>query len=104
MKKTADEVAAEVAALKAIRPQVVKVVPRTAFGDSNVDSIDAEIKALEKGWTDDDAYDTYDSDSESDSRKRNSALDAIAWRDGESEDDEAPSKGWQDLIASRTSK
>ena len=99
MEKTKQEVKEELAKLQALLPEVRTYVPRTGFGDSNVDYIKAEIKALERGWDEDDAYDYFDDDD--DRRKLDGALSAIQWRDGTAEDNEVPSDGWKSLIEYR---
>jgi hypothetical protein len=102
MKKPTDkQIAAEIAALKKIKP---KVRARSAFGDDHHAAIDAQIDVLVKRMTNDQVYDRYeptgDSDIDRDDGRsesiHSSALDALNWRTGDSNDG-APSKSWKEL-------
>ena len=79
--KTQAEIDKQVEALKAIRP---KVRPHTAFGDSNLDGSDAQIKVLEEDMDDDEVWNEWPGE-ESDMNIRMSADEAVNWRDGESD-------------------
>lgn len=87
--RTPREVIAEVAALKRLRDLVP---PMNGFGESNVGSIDAQVAALEENLSESRVFDRYGSREP----LLSNALEAVAWRDGNS--DEVPSAGWQDLV------
>jgi len=91
--KTQSEINAEIARLKEIKP---KVQHFSHFGDDNHAAIDAQLDALEGDQDDDEIYQLQDSGDLTDAEVE-SALGAIQWRDGE--EDEAPSAGWEPLIA-----
>lgn len=75
------------------------VRPKTAFGESNVEAIEAQIDTLRNALEEDDVYDRLDA-GDFDERQKDSALEAIEWRDTES-NDEPPSKGWEPLVTNR---
>ena len=76
--KTQEEIKKEIEALKAIRP---KVRPHSAFGDSNLDKLDAQVKVLENDMDSDESYDEWPEE-ESDAEIRMAADDARNWIDG----------------------
>jgi hypothetical protein len=92
--KTPDEVKAEIAKLREMKPTVRH---HTAFGGDNWAAIDAQIKVLEEGMDADKIWDEWPDD-ERDMHERDSALEALAWKDGEETEDETPSAGWQSLV------
>lgn len=95
--KTAPEVAAEIQNLQALRG---KIRPTTAFGDDNEAALDAQIAVLRGGMADQDIYEEYEDPEDPDSTRHvvDHAIAAQQWRDGEADDDEAPSVGWQALV------
>lgn len=97
MKPNNKQVEDEVKKLKELKP---KIIPRTFFGDSNTDAIQAQIDVLEMKWDEDDIYNHF-SEGESDMHERNAALSALEWMNtGKTEDGEAlsPSDGWKELV------
>lgn len=99
MKKPTDkQIAAEIAALKNMKPNVRR---QSAFGDDHHAAIDAQIDVLENRLTDGKIYDRYeptgDSDCDRDDGRGDnvlsSAIDAQQWRDGDKA--EKPSADWQ---------
>lgn len=77
-KKTEKEIAAEVKALREMKPRVRKF---TAFGDNNHDAIDVQIHVLEHEMDEDEVYGHgWSTDQES------NAMDAVAWRNGDAEE------------------
>lgn len=95
MKKPTDEqVEAEIETLRKMKPTVKQL---SLFGDDHHKAIDAQIKTLERGFSEDDLYDRYDSNKHS----LDSAQDAQQWRDGEERDSEGegpPSDEWKSLV------
>lgn len=101
MKPTPEQVAAEIAALKEMKPFVRH---RSIFGDDNHEAIDAQITTLECHLDDDAIYDRYqpidEESGEPDESGNNrgeldAALEAKQWLRGEQDD--APSKEWAGL-------
>ena len=91
-KPTEEQVKAEIEALKAVRN---KVPAKNFFGDSNVDSIDAQIKVLEKHMTPDAAHDAFKVAGE---YVESSASEAAEWlKSGEAEGYPSPAGDWQEL-------
>lgn len=88
---TIEQIKAEVAALKEIKPKVRRL---TLFGDDNHKALDAQIKVLEKDLDEDAIYDRYDDDP----RLLDYAQQARAWMDGESEEDSLV-EDWKSLAA-----
>lgn len=84
-----DEIQAEVAKLKEMRPNVRHY---TAFGDNNHAAIWAQINVMEEDLDEDDVYSFYD-DNE---HVLGAALAAWEWLCGTEND--APSIGWAPLI------
>lgn len=79
--KTQAEIDEQVKRLKEIRPNVR---PTSAFGDSNLDKLDAQVKVLEEDMDSDDVWNEWPED-EGDMEIRMSADEAINWRDGKGE-------------------
>jgi hypothetical protein len=90
--KTSEEVKAEVAKLREMKPNIRH---RTSFGDDNWAAIDAQIKVLEEGMDEDEIWDEWPEDEE-DMHERDSAREALAWNNGD-KDSEAPSDTWRSL-------
>lgn len=105
-KPTAEDIEAEIAALKALR---TKIVPKSMFGNDNLALLEVHIRVLEEGMDSSmamDAFEPLDEDDEDDgevnaetnemeertSDKASAALDTVDWmRHG---DRERPSEGW----------
>jgi ArsR family metal-binding transcriptional regulator len=87
--RTNDEINAEIAALKELKPRVRRT---TAFGDDNHAAIDAQIQALTDRMDEDGLYDSWPEEEGDECRERDCARDAVDWMNGES--DERPSEGW----------
>ncbi len=85
---TPEQVQQEIAALREIKPKVRR---RTFFGDDNHAAIDVQIDVLEDGLDEDTIYAEW---GEAD-HLLTSALEALAWRNG---DCEAPSGEWSELV------
>lgn len=85
MKRTKEEIAAEVAALKNLKPV-------GAFARKTQATIDATIEALEDGIDE-----TAEEWNELSDDAQSSALDAMRWRDGDT--DEKPSESFTGLVA-----
>jgi len=96
--KTDKQVDKEIEALKEMKPFVREF---TAFGDSNHDKIDAQIKALEEMNDEEDADDEWPD--EADNEVRMCATDAIRWMNGE-DDGAQPSKNWASLDSRKKAK
>lgn len=101
MKKPTDKlIAAELAALKKMKPDVRR---HSAFGDDHHAAIDAQMDVLGKRLSDASIYDRYeptgDDDVDRDDGRSDSvlssAIDAKQWMDGELAD--KPSAGWREL-------
>jgi hypothetical protein len=97
MKPTQEEISAEIARLKEMKPKVRR---KTAFGDDNWEKIDAQIKVLEEGMDEDAIYDEW---SDPDDPEKNieiihDACEAREWLEGEDTPPELPSKGWEHLV------
>lgn len=97
--KTAQEIHAEVDALRKMKPDVRHF---TAFGDDNWAAIDRQIEALVDEWTDNDVRDLRDDLTE---HEFQSAREAIDWANGdydEYEEDgeivDRPSLSWKSLV------
>ena len=85
------EIKAEIEKLRAL---LDKVADLTAFRESNHADINAQIRALERRWTEDDAWDYFETLDED--REVGAAIEAILWMREENEQT-APSAGWEDL-------
>lgn len=92
--KTNEEIAAEIAALEEIKPNVRAY---NAFEDSNRDAIQAQIDVLNQGLSADDVNDRWPEDEGSDPYNRDHALEAIDWRDGD-RDAAGLAASWQSLV------
>jgi len=79
--KTKKEIQTEIKALKAVRP---KVRPYSAFGDNNLEQLDAQVDVLENNLDNNEIYNKYDRSQYSEETV-SAALDARQWIDGESE-------------------
>ena len=58
-RKTKDEIKAEIANLKEIRPLLAEKCPETVFGDSNLDALDADLAVLEEGLSEDEIHERW---------------------------------------------
>ena len=92
--KTQKEIDAEIKWLTENRN---KVPPMTVFHESNTAAIDAQIEALKKDMTEDEAYDKEASGDWSE-RERENAIEAINWRDGDTENAPSSQDGWGGMI------
>lgn len=88
---TAEEIVAEAATLKKMKPTVLK---SSAFGDNHHNAIDAQIEALEMRKSEEEIYDELADEADN---VRDAALEAVRWMEGESEDG-APSDNWKSLV------
>jgi hypothetical protein len=97
MKPTEDEVKTEIARLKEMKPKVRR---KTAFGDDNWEKIDAQIRVLEESMDEDEIYAAWsdDNDPEHNQDLIHNALDARQWMEGDVDEPELPSKGWENLV------
>lgn len=73
--KSNEEILVAIVELKAIRP---KVIPKTAFGDDNLEALDAQIQVLEELMDIDDIWDEW-WEEEAEEYVRHSALEADKW-------------------------
>lgn len=73
--RTQEEIDAEIKKLETLRTQVP---PRTYFGDSNLDAIDAQIKVLRERMDEMQVYDFG-----WDERTESSAREAAGWLEGD---------------------
>ena len=87
--KSQKEIAKEV---KALEGMVDKIPPFTAFGDNNVERINAEIDVLKKDMDEDSIFEEWGDGTEA----QDAARYALSWREGYEE--ESPSEGWKPLI------
>jgi hypothetical protein len=98
MKKTNEQIGAEVAKLEILKPQVRRY---NVFGEDHYHAIDAQIAVLSDEYMYiDEIYDTY-GDEEADEFEQNvldAAIEACDWRDGSLAEDEAPNVGWSELV------
>ena len=90
MKRTDEEIAAEIAKLHGLKDRIRQV---SAFGDSNRTAIEAQIETLEHEWDEDDVYTEFATDADN---VLDSALEARKWADGD--ENGAPSTGWESLV------
>jgi hypothetical protein len=98
--RTPEQIAAEVAALKEVKPYVRRL---SFFGDNNHDAIDAQVHVLETLPTEEVIYKLYEpldehGEPEEEGEGQNvldEALAARGWLD--SEKVQAPSAGWREL-------
>jgi hypothetical protein len=89
-KPSAARIETEIGVLKIMKPTVVK---ESMFGDNHHDAIDAQIKVLKDGLTENDIYERYD-DLLKDNVK-DAMLEAAQWVEGECGE---PSKEWKCLV------
>lgn len=75
-KPSSEQVQQEIAALKEIKPKVRRY---TFFGDDNHAAIDAQIVVLEEDYDEDAIYGEW----EDDEHVLSSALEALAWKEGD---------------------
>ena len=83
--KTQEETKKQIAALMGIKE---KVRPYSAFGDSHLDAIDAQIKVLEEDMDSDDIESEFEIDEQAALNVVRAALNAREWMDGESDVDD----------------
>jgi len=81
--KTQEQIAKEIEALNAVRPNVR---PTTFFGDDNLAALDAQIQVLEKDMDEDDVWDEWP-EGEQDQHIRESARHAVDWVNDEEDSD-----------------
>jgi len=97
-KPTPEQVAAEIARLKAVHP---RVPTHSFFGDDNRAAIEAQIRVLEERMSLDEVHDTFGEMSAEGDFSQNTldcALTAHDWLQGISADDEAaPASGWEGI-------
>jgi len=72
--KTKKEIEKQIEALKTVRP---KIVPKSTFGEDNLERLDAQVAVLEKLMDDEDIWDRWD-----DEDIISHALDARRWLEG----------------------
>ena len=102
--KTNEEIAAEIAALKEIKPRVRKC---SAFGDDHHAALDAQVEVLERRMSNDKVYDRFEptdnEDCDYDEGRSesilNAAVEALLWMNNEAADPAAPSENWKDLTS-----
>ena len=97
--KTQGKITAEIEALEACKPKVRK---SNFFGDNLHSAIDAQIKVLTEHMSEDEIYDEWEDPDDHDHNRNiiDSALDALAWREGEDRPDaerESLEAGWLDI-------
>lgn len=90
MKPTPEEIKAEIAKLREMKPTVLR---KSAFGDNHHDAIDAQIEVLEEDLILDTIYERFDDEK---SNVLDSAVEANDWREGDIH--ESPSSNWQSLV------
>lgn len=95
-KPTPEQIATEVARLKAVQPRVPEY---SLFGDDNRAAIDAQIKVLEDGMSLDGIYEAFGEDNVEREFSQNTLDCAITthdWMDGAlAEDEGSPAFGWE---------
>ena len=91
--RTGKEIAAEIATLKKMKPDVRKT---SMFGDNHHDAIDAQVDVLERKLTLDQCWDEFADDREN---VQSAANEAAEWLDGSTDD--LPSDGWKELLAKK---
>ncbi len=84
-----EQIKAEIAALKEIKPRVRKT---STFGDNHHDAIDAQIEVLENRWDDDQIEENYPDEG----NVRDAAFDARNWLQGDG-DSESIAADWKSL-------
>jgi hypothetical protein len=103
-----DEITAEIQALRDIKPRVRR---SGAFGNNNHHAIEAQIEVLTRNLDNDDIWDKSSSEDDEDDEdaieaewsdhERDSALEAMHWRDGSTDD--VPSVSWEELATPKES-
>lgn len=88
MKKTPEEINAEIKTLESIKPNVRR---SSSFGDNNHAAIDGQLKALRGKWDENDVYDADMPENVTDA-----AIEAVSWVNGDEE--MSPSESWKPLI------
>lgn len=95
-----NQIKAEIARLKEIQPRVRRF---SNFGDDHHAAIDAQLRALEEGWDENDCWDAWPEEEFQESNERTAAMDAVWWM-REQNNAEAPSKSWRELAAPKKAK
>ena len=96
--KTTSQIEAEIAALKAMQPNVRRF---SAFGDDHHGAIDAQIGTLTDRLNANAVHDAFGEDAMGDDFSQNeldAALEASDWMFDEAADDQPPSADWQSLV------
>lgn len=95
-KPTPEQIATEIARLKAVQPLVPT---HSFFGDDNRAAIDAQIKVLEDSMSLNDVHDAYGEDTverEFSQSTLDAALTAHDWMQGQlGPDEDSPAFGWE---------
>ena len=97
-KPTPEQIAAEIARLKAVH---ARVPTHSYFGDDNRAAIDAQIRVLQEGMSVDDVHDAFGELTAEGDFSHNTldcALTAHDWLHGELTDEElSPAAGWEEI-------
>lgn len=97
-KPTPEQIAAEIARLKAVH---ARVPTHSLFGDDNRAAIDAQIRVLQEGMSIDDVHNSFGElteDGEYSHNRLDCALTAHDWLHGSLAADEAsPAAGWEGI-------
>ena len=95
VRKTTDEVSAEISTLEAMK---LNVRPFSWFGDYNHAAIDAQLEVLRERMSEDAVYEAYGDETadEFDQHLLDSAHHAYLWMSGEN--DNSPSSDWKPLV------
>ena len=97
-KPTSEQIAAEIALLKAVHP---RVPTHSFFGDDNRAAIDAQIRVLQERMSLDEVHDTFGeltADGDFSQNTLDCALTAHDWMQGLLADDESPPAfGWEGI-------
>ena len=92
-RKTQDEIKAEIAKLKEVRPLLAKMRPVSTFGDNNLAALDAQVVVLEQDLSEEGIYDKWNGIDEY--YVCEEALFAREWIDGTTfVGDGDPAEGW----------
>ena len=83
---------AQITALREIKPKVLR---RSAFGDDHHAAIDAQIRVLEKGMTENQAENYFDGDPDN---IQDAVRDALAWVEGRYEAAADLVESWKELV------
>lgn len=96
---TTEERAAQIEALKKIKPTVLRT---SAFGDNHHDAIDAQLDVLEKLLTEREIYGNQESEEGADDgwslSVTDAAINARNWLDGQYEDYPDLVASWKELV------